>query len=463
MARTKPGLRFQPTGGTRAPQVPTGKKQRLPIERLASDGRGIAFFEGRTWFVSGALAGEQVEARVLNAHGKIVEARCERVLVASELRRPAPCPHFGICGGCSIQHLPHDQQLALKQRLLAEQFSRVAGIEPQEWAAPLSGPELGYRRRARLAVRWDPKARHLAVGFRAAASQDIVDITQCQVLVPALQPVVEQLPALLRSFAKPQVLGHVELYAGTALALLVRHTAALADTDLDALLAFCAGLHMQLWLHGEDEPAPVHAGESLGFVLAPWHLQLAYRPGDFVQVNAAVNDAMIAQALEWLAPKPDERVLDLFCGLGNFALPLAQRSREVVAVEGVAAMVQRAADNAAGNNLHNTGFFQSDLSQPLDAAEWAREGFSAVLLDPPRDGAFEVVRTIRALGAQRLVYVSCNPATLARDTVELLRQGYRLKRAGILDMFPQTAHVEAMALFEAGQDGPSNPTGVRNA
>ena len=156
-------------------------------------------------------------------------------------------------------------------------------------------------------------------------------------------------------------------------------------------------------------------------------------------------------------------MLDLFCGLGNFALPLAQRSREVVAVEGVAAMVQRAADNAASNNLHNTDFYQSDLSQPLDAAEWAREGFSAVLLDPPRDGAFEVVRTIRALGAQRLVYVSCNPATLARDTVELLRQGYRLKRAGILDMFPQTAHVEAMALFEAGQDGPSNPTGARNA
>lgn len=463
MARTKPGLRFQPTGGTRAPQVPTGKKQRLPIERLASDGRGIAFFEGRTWFVSGALAGEQVEARVLNAHGKIVEARCERVLVASELRRPAPCPHFGTCGGCSLQHLPHDQQLALKQRLLAEQLSRVAGIEPQEWAAPLSGPELGYRRRARLAVRWDPKARHLAVGFRAAASQDIVDITQCQVLVPALQPVVEQLPTLLRSFAKPQVLGHVELYAGTSLALLLRHTAALADTDVQALKAFCAAASLQLWLQGEGEPAPVQADASLGFALAPWSLELAYRPGDFVQVNAAVNDAMIAQALDWLAPTPQERVLDLFCGLGNFALPLAQRSREVVAVEGVAAMVQRAADNAASNNLHNTDFYQSDLSQPLDAAEWAREGFSAVLLDPPRDGAFEVVRTIRALGAQRLVYVSCNPATLARDTVELLRQGYRLKRAGILDMFPQTAHVEAMALFEAGQDGPSNPTGARNA
>jgi 23S rRNA (uracil1939-C5)-methyltransferase len=463
MAKTKPGLRFQPTGGTRAPQVPTGKKQRLTIERLSSDGRGIAFLEGRTWFVSGALAGEQVEARVLNAHGKIVEARCERVLAASPLRRPAPCPHFGTCGGCSVQHLPYDQQLALKQRLLTEQLSRVAGVEPQEWAAPLSGPELGYRRRARIAVRWDHKTRHLAVGFRAAASQDIVDITQCQVLVPALQPVIERLPALLRGFSKPQALGHVELYAGTALALLLRHTAPLADNDLAALQAFCTDLQLQLWLQGEGDPAPMQTGQTLGFALAPWGLELAYRPGDFVQVNAAVNDAMIAQALEWLAPEPGERVLDLFCGLGNFALPLAQRSREVIAVEGVAPMVQRAADNAASNNLHNTGFFQADLSQPLGSAEWAGEGFSAVLLDPPRDGAFEVVRTIRALGAQRLVYVSCNPATLARDTVELLRQGYRLKRAGILDMFPQTAHVEAMALFEAGQDGPSNPTGARNA
>lgn len=462
MAKTKPSLRFQPTGGTRAPQVPTGKKQRLTIERLSSDGRGIAFLEGRTWFVSGALAGEQVEARVLNAHGKIVEARCERVLAASPLRRPAPCPHFGTCGGCSVQHLPYDQQLALKQRLLTEQLSRVAGVEPQEWAAPLSGPELGYRRRARLAVRWDHKTRHLAVGFRAAASQDIVDITQCQVLVPALQPVIERLPALLRGFSKPQALGHVELYAGTALALLLRHTAPLADNDLAALQAFCTELQLQLWLQGEGDPAPMQTGQTLGFALAPWGLELAYRPGDFVQVNAAVNDAMIAQALEWLAPEPGERVLDLFCGLGNFALPLAQRSREVIAVEGVAPMVQRAADNATSNNLHNTGFFQADLSQPLGSAEWAGEGFSAVLLDPPRDGAFEVVRTIRALGAQRLVYVSCNPATLARDTVELLRQGYRLKRAGILDMFPQTAHVEAMALFEAGQDGPSNPTGARN-
>ena len=449
MAKRNTGLRFQPAGGSRAPQIPTGKKQRLVIERLASDGRGIAFLEGRTWFVAGALAGEEVEARVLNAHGKVVEARVERIFQASSLRRPAPCPHAGTCGGCSVQHLAHADQLALKQRMLAEQLSRVANIEPQEWAEPLVGPEFGYRRRARIAVRWDARAKKLEVGFRAAASQDIVAIDDCMVLVQPLQPIMQQLPGMLRRFSKPQVLGHVELFSGTSLAVLVRHTAPLADADRQVLEAFCSEHSAQLWLHGDGEPQPVDPQQTLGFALEPWGLELVYRPGDFVQVNAAVNTAMIAQALEWLAPQADERVLDLFCGLGNFALPLAQRAREVVAVEGVATMVERAAANAAGNNLHNTQFFHADLSQPLVASGWAAQGFSAVLLDPPRDGALEVVRKISALGAKRLVYVSCNPATLARDALELSRQGYRLKRAGILDMFPQTAHVEAMALFEA--------------
>ncbi|MCO7570920.1 23S rRNA (uracil(1939)-C(5))-methyltransferase RlmD [Pseudomonas chlororaphis] len=449
MAKQERGLRFQPAGGTRAPQIPVGKKQRLNIQRLANDGRGIAFVDGRTWFVSGALAGEDVEARVLGSHGKVVEARTERIFNASDLRRPAACAHAGRCGGCSVQHLPHAEQLALKQRMLAEQLSKVAGVEPEVWAAPLSGPEFGYRRRARVAVRWDAKGKQLEVGFRAAGSQDIVAIDDCPVLVQALQPVMNRLPAMLRRLSKPQALGHVELFSGSALAVLLRHMAPLSESDLTILKDFCDFHQAQLWLHADGEPQPFDPSQSLGYRLETWDLHLAYRPGDFVQVNAAVNEAMVAQALEWLAPQPQERVLDLFCGLGNFALPLARQVREVVAVEGVAAMVARAADNAASNNLHNTRFFQADLSQPLSAAEWVDEGFSAVLLDPPRDGAFEVVRHLASLGAKRLVYVSCNPATLARDTVELIKQGYRLKRAGILDMFPQTAHVEAMALFEA--------------
>ncbi|HEK0908224.1 TPA: 23S rRNA (uracil(1939)-C(5))-methyltransferase RlmD [Pseudomonas putida] len=445
------GLRFQPAGGDRTPQVPVGKKQRLDIERLASDGRGIAFVEGRTWFVSGALAGEAVEARVLNARGKIVEARLERVLQASPERREAPCRHYARCGGCTLQHLPHEGQLALKQRLLAEQLQRVAGVQPDEWAAPLAGPEFGYRRRARIAVRWDVKARELQVGFRAEASQDIIAIDDCPVLVQPLQTILRHLPTVLRSLSRPQALGHVELFSGTAEAVLVRHVAPLADDDLARLQAFCEQAGAQLWLQGEGEPAPHDGAATLGFDLAPWGLELAWRPGDFVQVNAQVNTLMIQQALAWLAPQPDERVLDLFCGLGNFALPLARQAREVVAVEGVQAMVDRAAANAASNNVHNARFFQADLSQSLAGAEWAAEGFSAVLLDPPRDGAYEVVQSIARLKAKRLVYVSCNPATLARDAQVLVGQGYRLKRAGILDMFPQTAHVEAMALFEVGQ------------
>ncbi|WP_439887940.1 23S rRNA (uracil(1939)-C(5))-methyltransferase RlmD [Pseudomonas sp. MBLB4123] len=448
MAKKNGGLRFQPSGGARAPLVPVGKKQRLKIERLANDGRGIGFVEGRTWFVSGALPGEDVEARVLGGRSQVVEARGERIFEASAQRRSEPCAHARTCGGCSVQHMPHADQLALKQRMLAEQLGRLAELQPEQWAAPLVGPEFAYRRRARIAVRWDAKAGRLDVGFRAAASQDIVAIADCPVLVQPLQPILHALPAVLASLDKPQAIGHVELFQGTASAVLVRHTAPLGEDDLARLQAFCVARDAQLWLQGSGAPQPCAAGVELGYRLEAWDLQLAYRPGDFVQVNAPVNEAMVAQALEWLAPRADERVLDLFCGLGNFALPLARRVREVVAVEGVQAMVERAAQNAASNGLDNVRVVRADLAEPLADAGWARGGFTAVLLDPPRDGALQVVKQVGALGAERLVYVSCNPATLARDSVELVRQGYRLRRAGILDMFPQTAHVEAMALFE---------------
>ncbi|VXC41075.1 23S rRNA (uracil-5)-methyltransferase [Pseudomonas sp. 8Z] len=448
MARRTPSLRFQPSGGSRAQAVPVGKKQRLTIERQAGDGRGIAFEAGRTWFVSGALAGEQVEARVLSARSQTVEARVEHIIAASSERRTPPCAHAERCGGCNLQHMTHADQLALKQRTLAEQLSRLGNLEPDEWMAPLVGPELAYRRRARIAVRWDAKARHLHVGFRAEASQDIVAIEHCPVLVQPLQPVLQALPALLRRLSKPQALGHVELFSGTAVALLLRHTAALGEGDLALLREFCAAHQAQLWLQGEGEPQADGDVPGLGFALPRWNLELAYRPGDFVQVNAAVNEAMVAQALDWLSVQPGERVLDLFCGLGNFALPLAREGAQVVAVEGVDAMVERAATNAVRQGLEQVRFFRADLARPLDEAIWARGGFDAILLDPPRDGAFEVVRGISALAARRLVYVSCNPTTLARDAAELVRQGYGLRRAGILDMFAQTAHVEAMALFE---------------
>ncbi|WP_019340251.1 23S rRNA (uracil(1939)-C(5))-methyltransferase RlmD [Stutzerimonas stutzeri] len=448
MAKRSGGLRFQPSGGEKKPQIPTGKKQRLSIQRLANDGRGIAFHDNRTWFVEGALPEEEVEARVLNARSQIVEARTERVLTASAQRRAEPCPHARVCGGCNLQHLSAADQLELKQRSLAEQLSRVASVEPQQWAAPLSGPEFGYRRRARLAVRWDNKARQLDVGFRASVSQDIVAIRECPVLVQPLQMLLPDLLAVLHELDKPQAIGHLELFSGTSEAVLVRHTAALATPDLQRLSDFAEAKHVQLWLQGEGAPQPLEQGYTLGYRLPKWDLELAWRPGDFVQVNAPVNEAMVAQALDWLAPEAGERVLDLFCGLGNFSLPLARLGAQVVAVEGVGEMVERARTNAEHNGLGTAHFYQADLSKPLAGAEWAKDGFAAVLLDPPRDGALEIVRQMTTLGARRVVYVSCNPATLARDAAELIAQGYQLKRAGMLDMFPQTAHVEAMALFE---------------
>ena len=271
MAKRSGALRFQPSGGERKPQVPVGKKQTLVIERLAHDGRGIAFVDGRTWFVSGALPGERVEARVLGARAQIVESRCERVLEASPQRRHEPCPHARLCGGCTLQHAAAADQLELKQRTLGEQLARVAGLEPQTWVAPLSGPEFGYRRRARLAVRWDAKAARLAVGFRAAASQQIVPIEQCPVLVQPLQTLLPHLLAVLHKLTRPQAIGHIELFSGTAEAVLVRHTAALAADDLTQLQAFAHQQGAQLWLQGE--PAPLEAA-PLGYRLEPWKLEL---------------------------------------------------------------------------------------------------------------------------------------------------------------------------------------------
>jgi len=446
MARNGGGLRFQPSGGVKKAQIPVGKKQRLRIERLANDGRGIAFIEGRTWFVEGALPGEEIEARVLVARSKVVEARSERVLIASEQRRIEPCVHARTCGGCNLQHLLAEDQLALKERSLADQLSRQ-GLQPKSWAPALTGPEFGYRRRARLAVRWNVAARRLDVGFRAAASQDIVSIQECLVLVQPLQTLLPGLLKTLHELEKPQVLGHVELFSGFAEAVLIRHTAALADADRERLAIFAREQGVQLWLQGDGQPQPLEPDTALGYRLPTWDLELEWRPGDFVQVNAPVNEAMIAQALAWLAPQAGERVLDLFCGLGNFALPLARLGADVVAVEGVAEMVERARTNAVRNGLGTAHFYQADLSKPLVQAEWARGGFAAVLLDPPRDGAYELVGQMSTLGARRVAYVSCNPATLARDAAELVRQGYQLEKVGVLDMFPQTAHVEAMAFF----------------
>jgi len=447
MSRSKApkSLRFQPAGGVRS-TVPVGKKQVLNIERLAHDGRGIAFLDGRTWFISGALPGEQIQAQVLAARSKVVEAQIVAIQTHSPERITPECQWAGQCGGCTLQHISHAQQIELKHDNLVEQLSRE-GLTPVEWAEPLVGPAFAYRRRTRIAVRYDVKHKHVQVGFRGLASNAIVEVANCIILVPDLQPIFAGLSALFNSFQQPQVLGHVELFSGHSAALLLRHTQALHVDDLAKLRAYCAEHSVQLWLQGIGEPQPDVADATLSYALAQYALEIAYQPGDFVQVNAQMNEAMIAQALDWLAPQANERVLDLFCGLGNFALPLAQKVTAVVAVEGVESMLVRARANAEANQLSNVDFFHADLSMPLRKQPWANQAFSAALLDPPREGAQVAVEDLAKLKVPRIVYVSCNPATLARDTAVLIAKGYRLQKAGVLDMFAQTGHTEAMALL----------------
>lgn len=438
-------LRFQPAGGE-SKSLPVGKKQVLSIERLAHDGRGIAFLDGRTWFVSGALPGEQVQAQVLAARSKVVEAQTVAIQTSSPDRITAECQWAGQCGGCTLQHISHAQQISMKQANLAEQLSRE-GVTPVAWAEPLVGPAFAYRRRTRIAVRYDVRQKHVEVGFRGLASNAIVEVKDCLILVADLQPVFAGLSALFNGFKQPQGLGEVELFSGRSNALLLRYTQTLHEDDLQQLRAYCAKHQVQLWLQGKGEPQPDQAGQTLSYSLTQFALDITYQPGDFVQVNAQMNEAMIAQALEWLAPQADQRVLDLFCGLGNFALPLAKYVEQVIAVEGVDSMLVRARANAVAHQLNNVQFYHSDLTQPLHDKEWAKSAFAAALLDPPREGAQVVVERLAKLKVPRILYVSCNPATLARDAALLTARGYRLQKAGILDMFAQTGHTEAMALF----------------
>lgn len=443
--QSRQGLRFQPAGGTRQKGPAAGQKQVLSIERLAHDGRGIAFVDGRSWFVSGALPQELVRVRVLAARSKVVDAIAEEVRQASPQRIEPFCPLAGVCGGCTLQHMPLEQQRRLKQEYLAEQLQRN-GVLAEQWEQPLLAGDRGYRRRTRLSLRVD-KTGCVQLGYRALASREIVNIRQCPILVPELQAVLPQLTDFVGAMQQPQAIGHLELLFGNTVAVLVRLIRPVTDVWQQAWRDFCNKTGLQLWWQTGAEPFPDQPGSRLAYHLADQALDIDCRPGDFVQVNAALNQQMVNRALGWLGVQPTDRVLDLFCGLGNFSLPLAQQAAEVVAVEGVTAMVERARRSAAVQKLDNLHFYAADLSQSLADRHWASEPFDLIVLDPPRDGAMQITSQLARFAARKILYVSCNPATLARDAALLSKQGYQLVRVCSLDMFSHTSHVEAMALF----------------
>ena len=435
---------------------------RCEIETLSHDGRGIARADGKTQFVDGALPGETVMAKMVSTRSRFDELRTTEVLEAAPDRQQPPCEFADLCGGCSLQHMSADAQIRFKENTLREHFAHFGGIEPEQWVAPMRSPDsLGYRRKARLGVRYVKARESVLVGFREKRNSFLTDIDRCVVLDPRIGERIEPLRELLHGMAAFDRIAQVEVACGDDTAAMVfRNMDDLVPDDREKLIAFgqAHDLHIYLQPKGPDTVHriwPESGGrddERLTYRMDEFDLTMAFHPMDFTQVNAGINRNMVHRAVEWLDIQPGERVLDLFCGLGNFTLPLARKGGQVVGVEGDDAMVVRGRENARLNDLSNVEFHGADLHGDFTGQSWAKEGFDKILIDPPRSGAEEICKYLTAFGANRIVYVSCNPATLARDAGVMVRNGYRLVQAGVMDMFPHTTHVESIALFERSAD-----------
>ncbi|MCB1664431.1 MAG: 23S rRNA (uracil(1939)-C(5))-methyltransferase RlmD [Pseudomonadales bacterium] len=448
------------------------KRQKLPeeaielqIQRLSHDGRGVASIEGKIAFVDGAITGETVLAQFTSRRRQFDELKTVEVLSPSPDRVNPPCEFAGICGGCSMQHIAPAAQIALKQSVLHEQLQHIGNIERFASIPPLRSQTEGYRRKARLAIRYVHKKESMLVGFREKNSSFIADMSSCAVLNRSVSDLIAPLRALLLGFEGRLALPQIEVAVGESaeaeadgthrpdrVAFIVRHLEPLPDADLQALLAFAQEHAIELYLQPKG-PDSVHklwpedGCHRLYYYLPDFDLRLAFHPADFTQVNGELNRAMIARAMELLDPQPEETVLDLFCGLGNFTLPIARRVKAVVGVEGSQEMVERGAENAAANGIDNARFYSADLTIDFDETTWAQPVYDKILLDPPRSGAIEIIPRLAAFRAKKIVYISCNPATLARDAGELVKHGYVMSQAGVMDMFPHTGHVESIAEF----------------
>ena len=418
---------------------------------LTHDGQGVADLGERRVFVPGALAGERIRLAPRRRRRQYQEADLIEILEPSPARVTPPCEYFGRCGGCAVQHLSYEAQIPFKQAIVEEALARIAGAEPQAWLEPIVGPEWHYRRRARLGVRFVKGKERVLVGFKERATRYVTDMASCRVLVEPLDRLPGELGELIGRTTLQRRLPQAELAAGEAaraVVLRVLDEPASEDLALFAELGRKRDLDVYLQRGG---PGTVRALDPesvrpLAYTLPDFDVTLRFEPTDFLQVNAQVNAALVGETLRLLDVRSTDRVLDLYCGLGNFSLPLARHAGRVLGVEGDGGLVARAANNARLNELANVSFVAGDLSQP----EWSfmREAWDLVVLDPPRSGAQTVVAQMARMKPRRVAYISCHPATLARDAKELIdSQGDRLIAAGIADMVPHTHHVEAIALF----------------
>lgn len=424
----------------------------IAITELGHDGRGVGRDAGKAVFVSGALPGETVLVKQTGRNRHFDEAETLEVRVASPDRVTPRCAHFGVCSGCVLQHLAEPQQIASKQRILLENLTRIGHVEPERVLEPLTDAAWGYRRKGRFSVRFVEKKGRTLVGFREIDPRFVAELSHCHTVIPEIGVRIPEITALVDSLDGKRMIPQIEFIAGDAAVVLVfRHLEALNDADLQRLIDFAksSGFAVFVQSGGIDTVKPLWPEQvELSFAIPDDGIVMNFRPLDFIQVNAGLNQKMIARAIELLDPQSTDRVLDLFAGLGNFTLPLARKAGHVIGVEGEAGLVARARENAARNQFSNIEFHAADLMKDLSSESWMRQGFDKLLLDPPRAGAAEVLAQLPLKGIRRIVYVSCHTASLARDAGFLVSErGYRLVAAGAMDMFPQTAHVESIALF----------------
>ena len=424
----------------------------VEIESLTHDGRGVARLDGKTVFVAGALPGERALIRYIKRHRNYDEARVEELLSRSVDRVEPRCPHFGVCGGCAFQHLPAGRQIEVKQNVLAENFERIGKVSPERWLPPLGDEEWCYRRKGRLSVKWVEQKNKAVVGFREDNPRFIADLSVCHTLLPEVGQRIDALSELIGSLEARREIAQIEIAAGDdTVALVFRHLLPLVEADREKLKAFGVQHDLAILLQpkGPDSVHPLWPETlDLHFRIVEADVDLAFKPLDFIQVNAGMNQRMIRRTLDLLDVLADDVVLDLFCGLGNFTLPIARHAAAVVGVEGDEGLVARAAANAERNDIDNARFHAADLLLNHASTAWARAGYGKMLLDPPRSGAAAVLDYLPRKGTDRIVYVSCHPGSLARDAGILVnRHGFRLAEAGVMDMFPHTAHVESIALF----------------
>lgn len=453
-------------------QAPTSSvaldKVVLDIDNLSYEGRGIAVYNtssqsvlthqiGKKVFVDFALPSERVEVVVQSVKKRFDEAYAINIIHPSPHRTQPICQHFEVCGGCRLQHFAVTEQVKFKQSVLQNQLEKF-GIKPMTWLSPIQAVSTQYRTKARLGVRYLPKTDTLIVGFRQKNSNFLMQIDECPILDRRVGDYLGQLQATLQSLQAKADIGHIHIAMGDpdetlpSVAMVIRHLKPLCHTDQTTLKRFAKTMNWQVWLQSDrlyrlDEQCP---SQGLRYRLPKFEVVLQSRPTDFTQVNLEVNRQMVALACELLQLQAGERVLDLFCGIGNFSLALAKcvgDTGQVIGVEGDADMVAMANQNADANGLHNVQFFAQDLTQDFADKSWVGQ-VDALLIDPPRSGAWEVMAYLGRFDAKRIVYVSCDVATLARDSACLIAQGYRLTHAGVMDMFCHTAHVESIVRFE---------------